>query len=584
MKNILYISCLLVALFSCKPAPEQSGKRFKAESDTLEFRESSKITMAAFSSFQIESLDALGKIWGLMKYYHPAVAEGDYNWDYELFRIMPKVLNATTKEQRDKIFVKWIKSFGRLPQAEKQLEKDSSNIKTDPDFKWIEDGTWMNKELSNLLQKLRHVQTDSVNYYVSLAPGIGNPRFEHENSYPEMSCPDAGYRLLALYRYWNTIQYFFPYRYLIGEDWNKTLSQFIPLFAEAQSSLEYKLAILKLITRVNDTHANIWQFKNTSDTLNGIYQLPVKVAFVENKAIITGIFTENFPVTGLRKGDIITKIKQKTIVQIIEERKLITPASNEPTRLRNIAFNLLRSNDTLLVIDFERQGKKRSVIVKNNTNYKLIVPSLYGNNKELPAFKLLRGNNIGYIYIGSLLKDSVPSVMNQLKDTKGVVLDLRCPPEDSPLYELGEYLVTKSTPFVTFTNGSIASPGKFSYTHTMEMGKRNSTAYRGKIVILVNEMTQSSAEFHAMAFRASPKAIVMGSTTAGADGNVSFFTLPGNIRTTISGIGIYYPDGRETQRVGIIPDIEVKPTIKGIQEGRDEVLEKAIEWINKKQL
>lgn len=46
-----------------------------------------------------------------------------------------------------------------------------------------------------------------------------------------------------------------------------------------------------------------------------------------------------------------------------------------------------------------------------------------------------------------------------------------------------------------------------------------------------------------------------------------------------SGIGVYYPDGGETQRIGIVPDIKVKPTIKGIREGRDELLEKAIEII-----
>ncbi|WP_206367765.1 hypothetical protein [Sphingobacterium chungjuense] len=47
----------------------------------------------------------------------------------------------------------------------------------------------------------------------------------------------------------------------------------------------------------------------------------------------------------------------------------------------------------------------------------------------------------------------------------------------------------------------------------------------------------------------------------------------------ISGIGVYYPDGTETQRVGVAPDIEVKPTIDGIKAGRDELLEKAIELI-----
>jgi C-terminal processing protease CtpA/Prc len=48
----------------------------------------------------------------------------------------------------------------------------------------------------------------------------------------------------------------------------------------------------------------------------------------------------------------------------------------------------------------------------------------------------------------------------------------------------------------------------------------------------------------------------------------------------ISGIGVYYPDGKETQRIGIVPDIEVKPTIKGFRQGRDELLERAIKIIN----
>ena len=84
-----------------------------------------------------------------------------------------------------------------------------------------------------------------------------------------------------------------------------------------------------------------------------------------------------------------------------------------------------------------------------------------------------------------------------------------------------------------------------------------------------------------MALRVAPGATVIGSTTAGADGNVSEIILPGGIRTMISGIGVYYPDGKETQRVGIIPDIVVKPTRELLQ-GRDELLEKAEELINKK--
>ena len=82
-----------------------------------------------------------------------------------------------------------------------------------------------------------------------------------------------------------------------------------------------------------------------------------------------------------------------------------------------------------------------------------------------------------------------------------------------------------------------------------------------------------------MAFRAGAHTTIVGSTTAGADGNVSSIYLPGGLLTRISGNGVYYPDGTQTQRVGIIPDVEVKPTIEGLKQGRDELLEKAIKLI-----
>ena len=105
--------------------------------------------------------------------------------------------------------------------------------------------------------------------------------------------------------------------------------------------------------------------------------------------------------------------------------------------------------------------------------------------------------------------------------------------------------------------------GDFNYSH----------GYNGKVVLLVDEGTQSQGEYTAMAFRQLPNSVVIGSTTAGADGNLSRFTLPGAISTAISGVGVYYPDGRETQRVGIVPDIFVTPSINDIKNGKDRLLE-----------
>ena len=73
--------------------------------------------------------------------------------------------------------------------------------------------------------------------------------------------------------------------------------------------------------------------------------------------------------------------------------------------------------------------------------------------------------------------------------------------------------------------------------------------------------------------------MVIGSPSTGADKNVVKIQLPGGIITYISGIGIYYPDGTKTQGIGIIPDVYIRPTREGVKEGRDELLEKAIELV-----
>ena len=105
--------------------------------------------------------------------------------------------------------------------------------------------------------------------------------------------------------------------------------------------------------------------------------------------------------------------------------------------------------------------------------------------------------------------------------------------------------------------------------------------YKGKVIILVNETSQSHAEFTAMILQTGDNAITIGSQTSGADGNVDRFEMVGGYKTMITGIGIFYPDETETQRKGIKIDIEVKPTIQGIIDRKDEVLERAIEYANR---
>ncbi len=163
--------------------------------------------------------------------------------------------------------------------------------------------------------------------------------------------------------------------------------------------------------------------------------------------------------------------------------------------------------------------------------------------------------------------------------TRGIIVDMRCYPSEFMPFTFGEYIKSHSRAFVKFTVADYKQPGMFRFGTSLRNGGSPGKKYKGKVVVIVNEQSQSQAEYTTMAFQSSENVIVIGSTTAGADGNVSSFVLPGGIRTMISGIGIYYPDGTDTQRTGVKINVPLKPTLDGIISGRDELLEKARELI-----
>jgi hypothetical protein len=165
-----------------------------------------------------------------------------------------------------------------------------------------------------------------------------------------------------------------------------------------------------------------------------------------------------------------------------------------------------------------------------------------------------------------------------LDNTKGLIVDIRNYLSDFVVFALGSHLVQEDAQFVRFTELDLSNPGVFRWESGPTI-KPGSPYYSQKVVVLVDENSQSQSEYTAMALRATPNAIVMGSTTAGADGDISPIPLPGDLQTFISGLGVFYPDKRPTQRIGIVPDIVVRPAITGIRAVRDEVLESAVQYI-----
>jgi hypothetical protein len=553
----------------------------KAKTDTA-FKAGSGITTISLDKPTIGYLTNLGMLWGFLKYHHPAIAKGDYNWDAELFRVLPKLLVAKSHAAANKVLEEWVDGLGKPAACAdcKEIIKDS-NTKLLPDYgNLLKPGNFSPAFIKKLTW-IKNNRNQGKHYYIAMANRVRNPEFKNEEVYHNMVSPDAGYRLLALYRYWNMIQYFFPYKHLIGEDWNKVLPEFIPVFAQAKDSTAYAVACLRLIVRIHDTHANVWGNNKTLSNYFGKYHAPIEARFVEDKLVITGYYTALVTIRDkLHKGDIITRIDQVPVADLIKKWLPETPASNYETQLRDMPNKLLRGHTPSLELEIERYGKKSTVTVDRYEANKLD----YSINNDLfstdSSYQLLN-DRIGYVYPGKYKNSQLPAIRELFKNTKGMVIDLRCYPSEFMPFTFGEYIKPDSSPFVKFTRGSATTPGLFVLDAPLSNGSSTGNYYKGKIVVIVDASTQSQAEYTTMAFQSSPNVTVIGSTTAAADGNVSAIYLPGNIYTMISGIGVYYPDGTETQRKGVKIDQVLKPTIQGIKEGRDELLEKAIEIIER---
>ena len=59
--------------------------------------------------------------------------------------------------------------------------------------------------------------------------------------------------------------------------------------------------------------------------------------------------------------------------------------------------------------------------------------------------------------------------------------------------------------FVKFTSADLNYIGDFYFGEKVSIGIKNKEYYKGKVVVLVNEFTQSSSEYIAMGLKAHPK-------------------------------------------------------------------------------
>jgi C-terminal processing protease CtpA/Prc len=524
---------------------------------------------------QTEALALLAEVWGFVKYHHPAVTGGDVDWDAELFAVVPRVIAAGSAGAARSVLDRWLGGPGDPPPCQPCAEL-GDDLHLEPEIAWIRDQDRLGPALSRRLAGIHeHRSTGDRQRYVRHAAGIGNPVFDGEDAYVAVLEPDAGHRLLGLVRFWNIIRYWFPYRDLMDEDWSAVLREFIPRIMADDGPEAYALAMLELAGRTQDTHANIPRAAILRPP-RGPAQLPVVVRFVEGQAVVTGFSHDELgPGTGLRRGDVITHLDGAPVDSLVGTWARWYPASNQPARLLAVARTLTRGQPGPVRVSGHRAGARFERAVERVPIAQLDARA--GATHDLPGetFRWLT-EDVAYMKLSSIRAADVPGYLRDARDASVLVVDIRNYPGEFVPFVLAGRLVHEPTPFARFTVGDPRNPGAFRWTPAVALPRIETDRFEGAVVVLVDETSISQSEYTAMALRAGPNTMVVGSTTAGADGNISRIPLPGGLDAIMTGIGVFYPDRTPTQRVGIVPDLVVRPTIQGIREGRDEVLEAGV--------
>lgn len=467
-----------------------------------------------------------------------------------------------------------------LPDGVKARVRTSESVNPDGSLGFTADAV-VPKDAA-MREALRAVQENKVSQVgrktaATLTPLVG----QKEKTYAEMEFPAAEYRLLALFRYWAVVNNFYPYKHLIQDTWATVLPRYIPKFEANRDAADYQLTVRELVTEMHDSHGGV-QNANASAERLGAYLPPVIVRHVEGRTVITNVLDDKLPV---KVGDVVLTVDGEPVEKRIEFLSRYTAASTPQALMRSVHLNLLRGQKETVV--------KLRVRGTDGTTREVEVPRSFGNADRAKLFAVMQRttpvvqvlpSGYGYVDLARLQPGEVDQMFETIKNTPAVIFDMRGYPNGTG-WAISPRLTEKMQPVAALFSRPLLEATSLSdselaetpsYTFAQRIPERKGDVYRGKVVMLINEDAISQAEHTCMFFEAATDVTFVGTPTTGANGDVTYMVLPGNLAVSFTGHNVRHADGRQLQRVGIQPTLKVAPTISGVVAGRDEILEAAV--------
>jgi C-terminal processing protease CtpA/Prc len=399
-------------------------------------------------------------------------------------------------------------------------------------------------------------------------------RARDDLDYASYDIPPRELRMLAGIRLWATLEYFWPYRYLAG-DWLAVLREMLPRLDAVTTPDAYRDTLSEMGARARDGHIGVWSMT----ARKAYYAPPFTTALVEGKLAVTAIID---PVeakkAGIAVGDVIGSIGGVATHDAMVALEARISGSTDEVRDQNTATRAVSGTEPTVELGVRRtDGKLRMVTVTRTRGY------LQGPAKPAKHYKVL-ANNIGYANLTTLQPIEVDAMFKELASTKALIFDMRGYPNGTA-WQIAPRINTKHATIATqfdkplVTRDNAAERESVHFYQPMPPLRPGASLYTGKIIVLIDYNAISQAEHTCMFFEAAAGATFIGSPTAGANGDITAMRLPGGLRMTFTGEEPRHADGRQLQRIGIEPTILVRPTLAGLRDGKDEILDRALAFV-----
>ena len=278
----------------------------------------------------------------------------------------------------------------------------------------------------------------------------------------------------------------------------------------------------------------------------------------------------------MRDGDVVVAIDGRPASDAVVERERFVSGAT-PQRLRWRALSDLvagRPGEEVALLVRTAGYAPRQVVMKRGSGE----PA----TDERPAQVAELRPGIYYVDPERLTDQEFTAALPALANARGIVFDMRGIPTVSPV--LIQHLIDQPVQSAQFLVPIVPRPDRAGMT--FDGRERWSLTPRtprlhAALAFVTDARAIGYAESWMGIVQQYKLGAIVGGPTGGTSGHVNSFAVPGGYTVMWTGMKVLRHDGSRHHGVGIPPTIPVSRTIKGVTEGRDELLERAIEAVNR---